>query len=226
VNRIVVALSELRDVNQRRKIKKISKNKKKLKRRCGMDRMKKSFELFNLMIKKGFELYPVSEKSFPKVNEIRELSASVPFYFVLFEEISFCDRSKIFKTVVLTEEILLGYLNKKPPIIVLPEYRTVLVALPFWIYLNEQFLTDCTYRRGILKNGESEKLVRYVEETKIPSETEDVRGKFINAVMKLFAPYNTVSILSSLDTIESSPTIIKIPDQLKKYFEEKFGNSR
>ena len=187
-----------------------------------MDKVKKAWELFNTLTKK-FELYAISDahKSFPKVKELREISANYPLYVALVEEIFFDDQNKIFKSIVLTEEILLGYLNERSPLIKLPKYKTLLVALPMWIYLSESFLINYTYKRGELKDVE--RLVRYAETTSILSISSNIKKKFINAVMELLSSYNTESIFDMLDRIEKNTTIIRIPDELKKYFEEKFN---
>jgi hypothetical protein len=203
------------------KIKKVKKNKKNKGGGVVMaDRIKKAFELFDA-IAKNFELYPISEKSFPKLNEIRELSANYPIFFALVEE-TILGEQKLFKTIILTEEILLGYLSKEIPIIKIPRYRTILISLPVWVYLSENFLTNYTYRRGILRNGAIEKLVRYAETTPIP---QGIKGKFINSIMELLAPYNTFSILETFEMIEkeTSTTVIRIPDEVRAYFEKKYG---
>jgi hypothetical protein len=182
-------------------------------------RIENTWKFFNKVARK-FELYPVSEESKKpvKIREIRELSSNIPFYFAVIEEIVIGEQ-KLFKSIILTEEIILGYLNKKSPIIKLPKFRTILVALPVWIYLTEKFLDVYSYSRGSLKAGEDEKILKYAETTKIP---QDVRGKFINLILKLFAPYNTNTILNALEKIESTGAVIRISDELKKYFEEKY----
>jgi len=183
-----------------------------------MDRVKRAWKLFKEMAKEGLQLYPVATQSYPRLYEIRELSANIPVYFALIEEIGL-GQHKIFKSFILSEEIVLGFLNKKTPFIKLSKYRTLLVCLPIWVYLSEKFFTDYTYRRESLKVRESEKLLKYAETTKIP---QDERGKFINTIMKLLAPYNTNSILNLLDDIEKAGTVIRIPDEVRKYFEEKY----
>ena len=184
-----------------------------------MDKIKKAFELFKEISKK-FELYlvEVSLRSYPEINEIRELSSNVPIYFSLVEETTIDGQNKIFKAIIFTEEIILGYLNKKTPIIKLPKYRTVLITLPAWVYLSEQFLSEYTYRRGKLGAGEREKFIEYANVAKIPN---DDRGRFINLIMRLLSPYNTNTILESLSRIEES-VVIRIPDDIKEYFEKKF----
>lgn len=186
------------------------------------DRVKKAWELFSSTIKRGLELYSVETKDSPRLYEMRELASNLPtsIYFALVEETKISEHHKIFKAVVLTEEVLLGYLSRKTPVIKLPRYRTILLALPIWVYLDESFLTNYTYRRGILQNGAIEKLVKYAEATPIP---QGIRGKFINSIMELLAPYNTKTICDVLDAIENETTVIRISDELRKYFEEKYG---
>jgi hypothetical protein len=189
-----------------------------------MDKVKAAWELFNSLVSQGFELYKVvdASKSFPKLNEIREISANIPLYVALVEETSFDCQNKLFKSIILTEEILLGYLNQNTPLIKLPRYKTLLVALPVWIYLNENFLIEYSYKRGALKNTEIEKLVKYANATSIP---ENIKGQFINTIIKLLAPYNTQSIfdvIDTLDSLERNTTVIKLSDELKRFFEEKF----
>jgi hypothetical protein len=191
-----------------------------------MDKVKQAWRLFNTLISRGLEFYnvPDSNRSFPKVGEIRELFSNIPFYFALVEELSFDDQNRIFKAVILTEEILLGYLNRNTPLIKLPRYKTLLVVLPVWIYLSENFLVDFTCKRGKLKNSEIDKIVKYVESTSIPA---NLKGEFINTVMDLFSPYNTESILNTIDAFDSpkqNTTVIRIPDEIKRYFEEKFNS--
>jgi hypothetical protein len=187
-----------------------------------MDKVKEAWKLFSTLISRGLEFYEVadSNRSFPKVGEIRELFSNIPFYFALVEELSFDDQNKIFKSVILTEEILLGYLNKNTPLIKLPRFKTLLVVLPVWVYLSEEFFVNYTCRRGEIKEKEIDKIVKYVESTSIPS---NIKGEFINTVMELFSPYNTESILDMLDRIEKNTTVIRIPDELKHHFEEKFN---
>jgi hypothetical protein len=191
-----------------------------------MDKVKEAWKLFNTLISRCFEFYevPDAHKSFPKKNETRELFSNIPFYFALVEELSFDNQNKIFKSVILTEEILLGYLNAKTPIIKLPRFKTLLVSLPVWVYLSENFLVNYTCRRGEMKEKEIDKIVKYVESTPIPS---NIKGEFIHTVMNLFAPYNTQTIfdvIDALDNPERNSTVIRISDELKKYFEEKFSS--
>jgi hypothetical protein len=185
------------------------------------DVIKKTYKVFKELTKKGLELYQVEQKTFPQKGELREICANYPIYVVPVEEISVDYQNKIYKTLILTEDVLLGFLNQKTPIIKLPEQKTLLVALPTWIYLNEKFFVNYTYKRAELDKSSIEILTKYAEKTSIP---KDLRGEYINSIMKLLSPYNTYSILNTLDVIEElGITRIRIPDHLKKYFEEKFS---
>jgi len=182
------------------------------------DRIKKQWELYQSLRGKELIIYPVSQKIPPKVNELRELCSFPPIYFALAEEISFY-QEKLFKAIVLTEEITLGWLDSQTPVIRLPHLRTIIIALPFWVYLDENFLLNHTDRLGVLNDNDICRLVDYAERAKIP---QDIRGEYVRFLMKLLAPYNTESILTYLEKLEEyqfAPSVFTIPDDLKTYYE-------
>jgi len=162
------------------------------------DRIKKEWELYKSLRGKELIIYPVSQKIPPKVNELRELCTFPSVYFALAEEISFY-QEKLFRAIVLTEEITLGWLDSQTPVIRLPHLRTIIIALPFWVYLDENFLLNHTNKLGVLNDNDIRRLVDYAERTKIP---QDIRGEYIRFLMKLLAPYNTESIFTYLENIE------------------------
>ena len=163
------------------------------------DRIKKEWELYKSLREKELIIYPVSQKIPPKVNELRELCTFPSIYFALAEEISFY-QEKLFRAIVLTEEITLGWLDSQTPVIRLPHLRTIIIALPFWVYLDENFLLNHTHKLGVLNDNDIRCLVDYAERTKIP---QDLRGEYIRFLMKLLASYNTGSILTYLEKAES-----------------------
>jgi hypothetical protein len=182
------------------------------------DRIKKQWELYQSLRGKELIIYPVSQKIPPKVNELRELCTFPSIYFALAEEISF-HQERLFKAIVLTEEITLGWLTPKTPILRLNNFKTLLVVLPFWVYLDENFLLNYTFKRGILNEKDIHCLVDYAERAKIP---QDIRGEYIRFLMKLLAPYNTESILTYLEKLEEyqfAPSVFTISDDLKTYYE-------
>ncbi|MFZ8830790.1 MAG: hypothetical protein ACO2OY_01295, partial [Thermodesulfobacteriaceae bacterium] len=124
------------------------------------DRIKKQWELYKSLRGKELIVSPVSQKIPPKVNDLRELCTFPPIYFALAEEISFY-QEKIFKAIVLTEEIILGWLNFKTPILKLHSFKTLLVALPFWVYLDEKFLLTYTFKRGTINEDDIYRLEDY-----------------------------------------------------------------
>ena len=184
--------------------------------------LQKEWKLYKSLRGKDLKIFSVSEKEKipPKLNELRELCTVPPIYFALTEELPL-NEIKLYKALVLTEEIGLGWLNPETPIIKLPHLKTLLVALPFWVYLDEKFLLSYTFKRGIINEDDIHRLEDYAERTRIP---QDIRGKYIRFQMKLLSPYNTESLLQSLDKIDKieETTVIRIPEELKCYFEEKY----
>jgi hypothetical protein len=71
---------------------------------------------------------------------------------------------KLFKCLILTEEIILGWLGKETPIIESKKYGILLVPLPFFVVFNEDFLFSYTEKMGSLEREEDlEKLTDYVK---------------------------------------------------------------
>jgi len=182
------------------------------------DRLQREWELYKSLRGKELQIFSVSTKIPPKLNELRELCTLPPIYFALTEELSF-DQVKLYKALVLTEEIGLGWLNPETPIIKLPRLKTLLVALPFWVYLDENFLLNHTNKLGVLNEDDIHRLEGYAERVQIP---QDIRGKYIRFLMKLLSPYNTESILTYLEKLEEYqfvPSVFTISDDLKNYYE-------
>jgi hypothetical protein len=182
------------------------------------DRLQREWELYKSLRGKDLKIFSLSTKIPPKLNELRELCTIPPIYFAIAEELPL-DQVKLYKALVLTEEIGLGWLNPETPIIKLPHLKTLLVALPFWVYLDEKFLLNHTKKLGVLSSDDIHRLEDYAERTKIP---RDIRGEYIRSVMELLAPYNTRSILTYLEKLEEYqfvPSVFTISDDLKTYYE-------
>jgi hypothetical protein len=182
------------------------------------DRLQREWELYKSLRGKDLKIFSLSTKIPPKLNELRELCTIPPIYFAIAEELPL-DQVKLYKALVLTEEIGLGWLNPETPIIKLPRIKTLLVTLPFWVYLDENFLLDHTNKLGVLSSDDIHRLEDYAERTKIP---RDIRGEYIRSVMELLAPYNTSSILTYLEKLEEYqfvPSVFTISDDLKTYYE-------
>jgi hypothetical protein len=182
------------------------------------DRLQREWELYKSLRGKELKIFSVSAKIPPKLNELRELCTIPPIYFALTEEFPL-DQVKLYKALVLTEEIGLGWLNPETPIIKLPHLKTLLVALPFWVYLDEKFLLTYTFKRGTINEDDIYHLEDYAKRVQIPY---DIRGEYIRFLMQLLAPYNTESILTYLEKLEEYqfiPSVFTIPDDLKNYYE-------
>jgi len=167
-----------------------------------MDRLREAWKLYRSVAKDKLELYEVSDekKTDVSVCDLRELLVFPPIYFAVVEESLMFNAKRLFRCVVLTEEVELGWINRSTPVIPLFEQRSLLVCLPFWVYLDERFIYDYTIKRGKLDENLVASIVKYVESTSIPN---DVRGDYMRYVMKLLAPYNTTSVLAFIDEIEN-----------------------
>lgn len=151
------------------------------------------------------------EKSFPpKVGEIRALNSIPTIYFLPIEEIDFYEE-KLFKVLVLTEEVLLSYLGRETPILGLPSKKLLLAGLPLWIYLVKSFLEKYSYPIGLVSETECENFLKYAETTPLP---ETPQGVFIKKLIQILAPFNTKSILDLLDELESSSNFLLIEPDL------------
>jgi len=182
------------------------------------DRLQREWELYKSLRGEGLKIFSVSTKIPPKLNELRELCTIPPIYFALTEELPL-DQVKLYKALVLTEEIGLGWLNPETPIIKLPHLKTLLVALPFWVYLDEKFLLTYTFKRGTINEDDIHLLEDYAKRVQIPY---DIRGEYIRFLMQLLAPYNTESILTYLEKLEEYqfiPSVFTLSDELKTYYE-------
>jgi len=185
------------------------------------DRLQREWELYKSLRGKDLKIFSVSAKIPPKLNELRELCTIPPIYFALTEELPL-DQIKLYKALVLTEEIGLGWLNPETPIIKLLRIKTLLVALPFWVYLDENFLRNHTKKLGVLNDDDIYRLEDYAKRVQIPY---DIRGEYIRFLMQLLAPYNTESILTYLEKLEEyqfAPSVFIISDDLKNYYENSY----
>jgi hypothetical protein len=167
-----------------------------------VDRLKEAWKLYRSVAKDKLELHEVSDekKTDVSVCDLRELIVFPPIYFAVVEESLRFDAKKLFRCVVLTEEVELGWINKSTPVIPLYSQRSLLVCLPFWVYLDERFLCDYTVKRGKLDENVVVSIVNYANSVSIPS---DIRGDYMRHVMGLLAPYNTTSMLAFIDEMEN-----------------------
>uniref|UniRef100_A0A7V4JQU1 Uncharacterized protein n=1 Tax=Thermodesulfobacterium geofontis TaxID=1295609 RepID=A0A7V4JQU1_9BACT len=193
------------------------------------DLIKEEFLSYKKCLKKEEKILMVEKPKPPKTKDLRELQLFPPLYVVLVDKFSYYNEF-LYKAAILTEEIELGWLTPDAPILKLDFTKTVLVGLPFWVYLEENFLYKYSRRLGSLKENELFKLVEYVEKTKIP---ETLQGEYIRLVMKRLASYNTASLLEYLEkfeTMESFPEIIQLPllisESLEEYKIQKAASSK
>jgi hypothetical protein len=167
-----------------------------------IDRLSKTWELYRSIAKSELELckVPDEKKTCASVNDLRELLVFPPIYFAVTEQALTVGDRKLFKCIVLTEEIILGWIDIRTPIVPLYDQKVLLVCLPFWIYLDEQFLYDYTVERCKLGDNVVASIQDYANSTSIPN---DVRGDYMKHIMGLLAPYNTSFIFDFIDEIEN-----------------------
>lgn len=153
----------------------------------------------------------------PRLGEIRRLEIFPPIYLLLIEEIMFYQES-IFKCVVLTEELELGYLGETP-LIPVENIKTLLVVLPLWVYLLEEFLQKYSTKVGYIDEEKREKIYSYALTRKIPVDTP--QGHYIELVARRLAPYNTESLLAFFETLErEEPQFIELEERHFEPYEE------
>jgi len=167
-----------------------------------MSRLSNEFNTFKKLTR-NFRTYKVSrkQKTRPELYELRKLIATIPFYFLLAKEEAFT-REKAYIAIPFTEEISLAYVKPDTPTIRFPKERTIVIAMPFWIYLTEDFLSEYTVSLGKVSEEFAKKVMEFAETTSIEKETFGATREFYEKVMKIFAPYNTHSIFKILEDLE------------------------
>jgi len=165
------------------------------------DAKKKAFKTFKELTK-NFSIFEVNEKdrTYSQVGDIRLFSASYPFYFAVLD-ITLFYQDLVFICAVLSEDLELGILDENTPIIAISDFKTVIVALPFWIYLMEDFLYKYSKRIYNINQNDLERIRNYVETIQI-TKFKGYSKKYIREVMKIFAPYNTLSIFRIIEELE------------------------
>lgn len=93
----------------------------------------------------------------------------------------------------------MGWLGKDTRVLKVENRKVLLVVLPFWIYLKEDFLFNFSEKIGNVSEREIPKIIEYIEKKKIP---ETIQGEYIRTVMKRLSPFNTYSLLAFLDKSE------------------------
>lgn len=184
------------------------------------DLLKKEFMDYMSLLPKEEELMPVKNPKPLNIRDLRRLWLFPPIYLIIIDEMSFYNE-KLFKCVVLTEEVPLGWLGPDTKLIKLEKRRTLLVMLPFWVYFMEDFLYKYSEKIGEMDKEELSKAIEYAETRKIPPQT--LQGEYIREVMKRLSSFNTYSILHFLDqleTYEEAPQVIKISPKLAEELEE------
>lgn len=172
----------------------------------------------------NFKVFEVKEKISPKTFQVRRLSSSYPFYFVLLSKPEISE-SSIYICVPFTEDIELAFINQNTPLLKINKQKVLLVGLPFWIYLTEEFLRN--HSQVIINNLDEKsinKIKQYLDEISF-DKIKGVNKEYLELMMKLLSPLNTENILVALDEIEAyweEPQVIKLSEKDLKQIEETF----
>lgn len=163
--------------------------------------LKEDYKRYLELRKYNQKLIPSSNKTFPKIKEIRNFNTFPPIYFLITEESFKTIKGNIYKVIPLTEFISLAYLDNTP-IFNFKNIPLCLVPLPFWLYFSEKILFE--YSEVIAKTNEESirKCIQYVEKTKIPSKTS--QGKYIQDELERLGKLSLYSLLINLEKIEES----------------------
>lgn len=183
------------------------------------DLLKKEFMEYLSLLSKEEIPVPSMLTKVVATGDLRRLGVFPPIYTLVVDELSFYNE-KLFKCVILTEEVPLGWLGDKTPIIKLERFKTLLVVLPFWAYFLEDFLYQFSEKLGSVSQENLSKAVEYAERKIIP---ETVQGEYIKTIMKRLSPFNTYSLLQFLDQLEAyeeTPQVIKVSSQVGEALEE------
>lgn len=133
----------------------------------------------------------VNETHPPKIGELRVLNCFPYLYLLPVQK-----TEKIFKVLVFTEDVLLGYLGKGTPILGVPSQKLLLVGLPLWIYLLENFLEKYSYPIAVVPETDLESYLQFAETTPIPN---TYQGTYIKKIAQILAPFNTLTLLNVKD---------------------------
>ncbi len=186
--------------------------------------LKKELERFKKLLKEYREevLYEAERKSFPKRGEIRKLCVIPPLYFLISKEVAKGPSQKIYEAIVLSEEVALGSLGANTPIFVFKNVPLMLVSLPFWIYLTDEFLLDYSEVIAEVDETSIEKATIYAKNTPIPEglpegayirlEMERVKAYATKAELKIECPVEVRSILEE----EYAYQLAAVPKQVFK----------
>ena len=157
--------------------------------------LKEEFKEYISLLPEKEKLREAKTKVIPETGDLRELLLFPPVYVILADK-PYSETRKLFTCLILTREVFLGWHERETELIILDEIKTVLVLLPFWIYLTDDILYNHSER---IKKIPEEEAMRYIEHVKRQKIPEGIRGEYVKTVMKRLSGLNTISLLSFLD---------------------------
>lgn len=151
--------------------------------------------------RKEAKFHKVSSKDDVSVGDVRVFHCIPPVYVVVVGSLGFERGKVLYKCLVATEEVELGYLGDSRALVKLDKEKTLLIVLPFWVYLLEEVLEDYTMKVDVVSDECVKDLMDYAEKKILP-DRNDVRGVYISLVAKRLKELNSVSLLEFFDSLE------------------------
>jgi len=132
-----------------------------------------------------------------KVGQLREFWIGYPLFGMVVKE----EWEGLFLIVPFTIDV--EFAHKTAPFIVLENKLTLLAGFPFWVYTTQKFLERCSVVVEEVSKEEVEKVLNWVEDFRL-EELEEIQGKYVQALMQVFAGVNTGSLLQGLLELEEA----------------------
>lgn len=151
------------------------------------------------------------------LNELRELLLFPPIYVGIVEEYEFY-QEKLFKCLIFTEEVDLGYFSKNP-LLRIDQKRKLLVGLPLWIYLSEDFLFE---HSEFIGKFNFKKCLEFAESALLPPKGTPQR-EYLDLITERLADFNTKSLLTALYHLEKAETKIILPREIREEQEREYS---
>jgi hypothetical protein len=161
------------------------------------------YKLFKENVK-DFQLIPVEKEKQVDVKpyQLRVISCNVPDYWLVTLDVEYeVNGFKLYRVLVLTEDVCLAKFKDEVPILLIGKTRVVLACLPFWVYLTDEFLKEYSIYFMDMSEELVDSMIKWVERVEL-LDMDDVRGRYIVDMMELTSWWNMNSIMSVVDACE------------------------
>jgi hypothetical protein len=151
---------------------------------------------------KDFQLVLVEEGKQVEVKpyQLRLLSCNVPNFWLITSGVEYSVSGlSLYKVLVLTEDVGLAKFSDDVPVLLIK--RFMLVCLPFWVYLTDEFLREYSIYFTDLSRELVDCLVEWAEKVELPN-MDDVRGEYFMDMLELTSWWNVNSLMDVVDDYE------------------------